>query len=199
MKYVTSWNLWRNTIQCAHMVQHSPAMVFLFPNPLMSRAFTPSPYSQRAVVPHNFNYQDCTQSPWWKSCRSSWAGTSPTTCEAAGCWAGMDAQAVFSQHIFPAGPRAALCAGTGMLPTDGSRVMRPALPAHKHCRECQVSCDARPTSFLGCFLMQCARPLVCKQMDVLRWVCTLREQYPVNNIPEFHSHLYLRILTCQEF
>lgn len=115
------------------------------------------------------------------------------------CWAGMDAQAVLSQHIFPAGPRAALCAGAGMLPTDGSRVMRPALPAHKHCRECQLSCDARPTIFLGCFLMQRTRPLVYKQMGILRWACRecLQEHYLVNNIPELHSHMYLRISTCQ--
>lgn len=72
------------------------------------------------------------------------------------CWAGMEAQAVFSQHIFPAGPRAALCAGTGMLPTDGSRVMRPALPAHKHCRECQVSCDAHKFPSLLSYAMRSA-------------------------------------------
>lgn len=63
-------------------------------------------------------------------------------------------------------------AGTGMLPTYGSQLMRPALPTRytNTCRECQVSCDAQPTIFLVCFLMQYTRFLVYQQMDVLRWV-----------------------------
>lgn len=58
--------------------------------------------------------------------------------------------------FFHAGLEGSLVAGTGMLPTYGSQLMRPALPTRytNTCRECQGSCDAQPTIFLVCFLMQ---------------------------------------------
>lgn len=86
---------------------------------------------------------------------------------------------VFSQHIFPRGPRAVLCAGAGLLPTYDSQLMRPALPAPytNTCRECQGPCDAQPTIFLVRFLMQYPLFLAYSSMGVLGWVyrvCLLR-------------------------